>query len=138
MTNTQALIKIGKALVKQGEPSIDEESGDCVYENEHGLRCAVGVMIPKGYRFSEGWAILTVLNQIKEEHKRKEFAKGEVIRKPPILGLNIRVLKEAQSIHDNGDYSGMGWVDRIKNTFLNKDSKIRKCAKDIDNGKEPY
>jgi hypothetical protein len=49
ITGQQIFDYVVSFLVKQGRPSVDEDSGDCLYRGKDGRMCAFGCMIPDEY-----------------------------------------------------------------------------------------
>jgi len=85
------LLKSIRGTISQGEKSVGEESGACLYKSDCGLRCSVGMLIPsKKYSGSmEGHDIgdVEVQQSIPNKYKTNQFWKE-------YLGL-------IQSLHDN-------------------------------------
>lgn len=91
MTNQEAFDKVYQHLLKQGEESLSEDGGMCMYRGVDGKSCAIGCLIPDPeYNPSfEGAPVTTIQRGV-----------------AALAGLSTGLLFDLQHVHDKVEVSG--------------------------------
>lgn len=103
MTTKQVIDKVETHLLAQGERCV--EGDRCLYRNEAGLMCAVGVLIPNDqYRKQfENWQLEGIVDEV-----------------PALQEFDVELLHDMQEAHDHYGHPGNAgdWAAHIKTHFI--------------------
>ena len=105
-------------LLTQGERSIMEDEATCAYLGTDGKKCAVGALIREDIYHSS----------IEEKPVNHSLVRSAVTKSVPNWIINLELLGELQSIHDNAneyDWEMVSWkLDEFESDKLVDDDYI--------------
>lgn len=97
MTDQELFNQAVRVIINQGDPSINRESGQCVYRNSNGRKCVAGHFIPDE-KYSPDMEEQAIFWRFDDGHEFNLTFEGI------FEDLNVKMLGELQHIHDSCDH----------------------------------